>query len=115
MKQLGQSYVNAVNRLRSRVGPLFQGRFKARHVDDEAYLLHLSRYIHLNPVAAGIVSRPEEWEFSSYRDYVAGRNGRLPSTSTVLELANGVEFYRQFVESNPRNGDERIEPFIFVE
>jgi REP element-mobilizing transposase RayT len=63
MQSLGQSYVNSINKRCSRVGPLFQGRFRAKHVDREAYLLHLTRYVHLNPVVAGLVKQPRDWDF----------------------------------------------------
>ena len=54
-------------RRHSRVGHVFQGRFKSQIVDYQDYLLTLSRYVVMNPVRAGIVTRPEEWPWSSYR------------------------------------------------
>ena len=60
------SYVQGLNASRQRVGPLFQGRFKSVPVDRDEYLAHLARYIHLNPVAAGLVSRPGDWPDSNY-------------------------------------------------
>ena len=68
-------------------------------VDRDEYLLHLSRYIHLNPVTAGLVRRPEEWTFSSYRDYVGLRQGTLPMPDAVLAQFASWEAYREFVES----------------
>jgi hypothetical protein len=62
-------------------------------------LLHLTRYIHLNPVAAGLVSKAEDWEFSSYRDYLGLRNGTLPKPNVVLDQFNSRQDYRTFVES----------------
>ena len=61
MQRLHMSFANAMNKRYQRVGPLFQGRFQARHVEKDSYLLHLSRYIHLNPVHAGLVTKAEEW------------------------------------------------------
>jgi putative transposase len=61
------SYTKAINKRYGRVGLLFQGRFQAVRVDRDEYLVHLSRYIHLNPVAAKLVEQPEDWEFSGYR------------------------------------------------
>lgn len=49
---------------------LFQGRYKAIIVDKDAYLIPLSRYVHLNPVKAGIAERPEEYKWSSYNGYI---------------------------------------------
>ena len=92
------SYAKSFNRRYARVGPLFQGPFKAVHVDRNEYLLHLSRYIHLNPVAAGLVASPQEWEFSSYREFVGLRKGNLPRPEVVLAQFPSADGYRQFVE-----------------
>ena len=52
-----------------RTGHLFQGRYRAEMIEDESYYWTVSRYIHLNPVRAGLVARPEQWEWSSYPGY----------------------------------------------
>jgi len=56
-----------------RLGHLFQGRYRAEMIEDESYYWTVSRYNHLNPVRAGLVKRPEQWEWSSYPGY---RNAR---------------------------------------
>lgn len=68
-------YSNYHNRRHGRVGHLFQGRYKALIVDRDSYLVGLSRYIHLNPLRAGLVERPEQWAWSSYRSYLSGGKG----------------------------------------
>lgn len=70
MQNLAFRYTRYINRNEKRIGHLFQGRFKAILVDDREYLLELIRYIHLNPVRAGIVSRPEDYLWSSHRAYL---------------------------------------------
>ncbi len=82
-----------------RSGALFQGRFQAKHVDEEKYLVHLSRYIHLNHVEAGLVEVPHDWEFSSYREYIGLRAGTLPATEILLSEFQSREHYRGFVET----------------
>jgi REP element-mobilizing transposase RayT len=77
MRHLNGVYTQGFNKSKRRVGPLFQGRYKAILVDKEAYSLQLCRYIHLNPVKAKIVSRPEEHDYSSFRYYL-GRGGKAP-------------------------------------
>lgn len=67
MRQLNGVYTQYVNRAYVRVGHLFQGRYQAILVQKEDYLLELSRYVVLNPVRAGMVALPGEWEWSSYR------------------------------------------------
>jgi putative transposase len=66
MRQLNGVYTQIFNRTHSRVGHLFQGRFKAILVQKDSYLLEVSRYIVLNPVRAAMVDRCEEWPWSSY-------------------------------------------------
>lgn len=67
MRQLNGVYTQSSNRRHRRVGHLFQGRFKAILVDSDAYLLELTRYVVLNPVRAGMVKKPHDWPWSSYR------------------------------------------------
>lgn len=84
MQPLGTSYTKAINKQENRIGALFQGPFQAKLILRDSYLLHLSRYIHHNPVAAGYVRRPEEWEYSSYREFTGFRNGTLPKPVIIL-------------------------------
>jgi len=59
-----------------RPGHWFQGRYKAEMIEDESDSWTVSRYIHLNPVRAGLVARPEDWEWSSYPGYLAAGRRR---------------------------------------
>jgi REP element-mobilizing transposase RayT len=120
MHDLAVSFSKAINRQRGRVGPLFQGRFQARMIERDEDLLHLSRYIHLNPVTAGFVAKPEEWQYSSYADYVGLRRGSLPSSGIVLDQLAPAEAspaeqsaaYRRFVEG-PLEDTEVLKPLLF--
>ena len=67
MKYINGGYTQAFNKKNSRVGHIFQGRFKAILVEKDAHLLELSRYIVLNPVRAGMVRSAKDWPWSSYR------------------------------------------------
>lgn len=67
MQALGRQYVRYFNHCYKRTGTLWEGRFKSCLVDDEVYLLHLYRYIELNPVRAGVVANPAEHQWSSYQ------------------------------------------------
>jgi hypothetical protein len=93
------SYTKAINKRFNRVGTLYQGPFKAILVEKEEYLLQLSRYIHLNPVKAGIVTHAEDWEFSSYRDYIGIRDGTLIVPDIIQAYIPTPQAYREFVES----------------
>lgn len=81
MRQLNGVYTQASNRRHRRTGHLFQGRFKAILADSDAYLLELTRYIVLNPVRAGVVKKPGDWSWSSYRASVG-----LVSVAPWLEV-----------------------------
>jgi putative transposase len=70
MHDLNSGYATHYNRTYRRYGSLFQGRFKAILVQEEGYGWTLSRYVHLNPVRAGAAERPENYRWSSYRDYL---------------------------------------------
>jgi len=67
------SYAVYFNRKYKRNGHLFQGRFKSVLVDADSYLKQLSRYIHLNPVRAGIVDHPTDYDWSSYTAFIGKR------------------------------------------
>ncbi len=73
MHDLNSGYVTVFNRRHKRCGPLFQGRFKAILVEQEHHDWELSRYIHLNPVRAGLVKRPELYPWSSCKAYFESR------------------------------------------
>ena len=70
MHGINSAYTRYFNRIHSRVGHLFQGRYRAVLVEKDAYLMELSRYVHLNPVRAKIVNKPEQYRWSSYPSYI---------------------------------------------
>ena len=90
-----RSYTRAINKQRARHGNLFQQNTKAKHIDDESYLLTLMNYIHQNPVRAGLTKRSADWEYSSYRDYAGMRKGTLPEKTLMAHyFKNSEEFVR---------------------
>lgn len=98
MNSLFGSYTQAVNKQLARQGPLFQGRFRAVLVDREEYLIHLARYIHLNPVMAKLINTAQEWPFSNYLDVIGLRESTYKSTTLVPQRFETGEVYRHFVE-----------------
>jgi REP element-mobilizing transposase RayT len=70
MRTLNGRFSLRYNVMHQRYGPLWQGRYKARFVDDPSYLTRLVLYIHLNPVTAGVVSSPEEYSLSGHRELI---------------------------------------------
>ncbi|MDD2273920.1 MAG: transposase [Desulfuromonadaceae bacterium] len=70
MRHINGAYTTYFNIKRKRAGHLFQGRFKAILVEADEYAVELSRYIHLNPVRAGMVESPGEYLWSSFQSYI---------------------------------------------
>jgi putative transposase len=70
MRRILDSYTRYFNKKTKRQGPLWVGKFKKVLVTSDEQLLHLTRYVHLNPVSAGLVEKPEDWPYSSYREYI---------------------------------------------
>ncbi|MFH7321513.1 transposase [Desulfurivibrio sp. D14AmB] len=103
MRMLNGVYTQAYNRNHGVTGHVFQGRYKAVLIEKEAHLLELCRYIVLNPVAAGMVTGPEHWPWSSYRGTIS--EGKAPdflTTNWILAQFAGTkakarEAYRSFV------------------
>jgi REP element-mobilizing transposase RayT len=66
MDALGTSYAKRYNLRHNHTGHVFEGRYRYAHIPSEEALLNVARYVHLNPVRAGLVARPEDWEFSDF-------------------------------------------------
>jgi REP element-mobilizing transposase RayT len=100
MRHINGAYTNYFNAKRKRSGHLFQGRYKAILIEADPYLVELSRYIHLNPVRAKIVAKPEDYPWSSYGAYVdLQARVKWHKTEYILEqFAGRSDRYRQFVE-----------------
>ena len=98
MQGLQTSYAKAINKRFQKTGHLFQDTYNKIRIESDEQLLHLTRYIHMNPVKAGLVTHPEEWLYSSYRDYTGLRKGTLPKPDIILSQFNSREAYRTFVE-----------------
>jgi putative transposase len=91
------SYVQAVNKQQGRTGALFEGRFRYRRVADLSYVLRLTRYIHMNPVKAGLASCPEEWQYSDYRAWIGLSRCELGDPSFIRSNFSTGSEYREFV------------------
>lgn len=105
MKRVGVSYVYYFNQKYNRVGHLFQDRYRSEVIDSEQYFLGCGRYIHNNPVVAGLVSSPQEYPWSSYSYYLrASDNAGLLTIDPVLDCFSrdrpkAVLGFKQFTES----------------
>lgn len=70
INSLLKSYSEYFNIKYKRRGPLWEGRFQAKHIKTDGLLYHMTRYVHLNPVTAYIINDPKEWGYSSYKEYL---------------------------------------------
>ena len=100
MRHVDGIYTQRFNRRHRRDGTLFRGRYKAILVDADEYLAAVVRYIHLNPVEAGMVKMPEDYPWASHRYYVQtkGAPGWL-DTAPALEQVGGRQAFHEFVLS----------------
>jgi len=110
MQRFSTSYTKSINKAYNRVGHLFQGRYKIKYIPNNEYLLHLSRYIHLNPVRANLVRKPENWRFSSYNDYLKEKGRYNLEKDIILDQIND---YAGFVKSYQENQSYFIKDLIF--
>ncbi|PLS03349.1 REP-associated tyrosine transposase [Neobacillus cucumis] len=118
MKRIGVSFVSYYNWKYQTNGHLFQDRFRSEKVEDIQYLLTVVRYIHQNPVKAGMVNRVDEWHWSSCRGYY-GRptySKELHDCDYILGLFSGNQTIAnaRFIEFNESdNNDECLEEPAF--
>jgi len=99
MNKVLNSYTRYFNTKHHRKGPLWTGRFKRVLVETDEQLIHVTRYVHLNPVTAHLVDRPELWRFSSYCEYLAKNpiKDKMCKFKHILEMRPGK--YKKFVDS----------------
>ena len=107
MMDLGRRYVRYFNDLHDRTGTLWEGRFRSSLVETRRYCLACYRYIELNPVRARMVTRPEDYRWSSYRTNAFGLPSRLitPHSELLLLGVDGESrrrSYRKLFERNAR-------------
>lgn len=108
MHDFQSGFATCFNQRHGRVGPLFQGRFKAVIVEQDSHSWELSRYVHLNPARTDRTPRPEQFSWSSYRFYLNPASApRWLDWKTVLAEFAGTEAaariaYRRFVEAGLR-------------
>jgi REP element-mobilizing transposase RayT len=111
---LNTTYTGYFNMKYKRAGHLFQGRYRGLLIEKESYLHSVSRYIHLNPVQAGLVKKPEEYKWSSYPEYIGRtKGGGLITCDWILGQFSGDRsvarrLYRRFVDEGVAS---KVSPF----
>ena len=100
IKYLQASYALYFNTKYERIGPLLQGQFKAGRIEDDEQLLHVSRYIHLNPYTSYLLKDIKELEvypWSSFLNYLGKSEHKICSTDEVLSFFKDKQKYKEFV------------------
>lgn len=90
------SYTRFFNEKFRRKGPLWQNSFRSVVIKNNEQLLHVTRYIHLNPTTNNLIKKPEDWIFSSYKDYL--NKNILQNYLTEISI-NNPKTYKNFVEN----------------
>jgi REP element-mobilizing transposase RayT len=115
IKGVCDGYTKALNKKYNRSGHLFEGKYKLKNIDDSSYLVHLSCYVHLNPVSSGIVNQPENWEYSSCRAYLGIAPNTMISPEIVLNQFANIHAYKKYLEDFSSTEKEKIKVFLFDE
>lgn len=110
LARLAQSYTQAINRKYNRTGVLFEGPFRAQQIYDEGHLLRLCRYIHSNPLAAGLVGDINQWPYSNWFEFIGKRRGSLYSDDFLKFIKKDKVNYERFVLDYL--GDDLVDPEI---
>ncbi|MDP1548139.1 MAG: transposase [Anaerolineales bacterium] len=115
MQAVFNIYTKAFNAKYKLSGTLFEGPYKAIHVDQNPYLLQLCRYIHRNPLEAGIVVKPEQWDYSNYAEFIGKRNGSLVDREFVKMNFGSPENYEDFVLNYipPEKTQKELRHYLF--
>ncbi len=100
MRKIGTGYTNYFNKRYDRTGHLFQGKYKSVLIENDEYLIHLSRYIHLNPIKnkGASIKQLNKYKYSSYLDYTGKIN--FPSLISKEFLENyfqDAKDYKKFI------------------
>ncbi len=97
ISKLSNSYTKYFNTRHTRVGPLLQGQFKTVRIESDEQLSHVSRYIHLNPIASFLTKDLKEYHWSSYPAYVGLQADRICTNEFILAMFKTKQKYEQFV------------------
>ena len=115
LQRIFNSYTKAFNKRYERKGTLFEGPYRAIHIDRESYLLHVCRYIHANPVKHRWVDHLDRWPYSNYHEWIGARCGTLVDLAFVREHfaigADYVRFVQEYLDGLA-NVPRRIETYL---
>ena len=97
VSKLSNSYTKYYNTKYNRVGPLLQGEFKAVLIESDDQLIHVSRYIHLNPIASFLVKDLKNYRWSSYPEFTGEIKDGFCAKEEILSFFKSPKDYEKFV------------------
>lgn len=100
ISKVTNSYTKYFNTKYKRVGPLFQGEFKAVLIESDEQLVHVSRYIHLNPFVADLVKNLNQFPYSSYKDFINPESNGFCITKPILDFFKNQKGYKAFTDDH---------------
>lgn len=100
MQKVINSYTKYYNTKHNRVGHLFQGPFKAVPIETDGQILHISRYIHLNPYVSDLVENLNDYLYSSYPCFIGSSQDQLCVTNPILDFFKDNTNYKEFVSGH---------------
>ncbi len=106
IRRINVGYAQYHNRRYGRTGHLFQNRYQSEPVEDDKYMLTVLRYIHQNPLVAGMVGSIDDYKWSSFKDYHKKRSS-IVDCDYVMEYFSDVEEFKDF--NSAKNDDECLE------
>lgn len=101
MCKLNSKYAMYYNKKYNYTGHLFEGRYFAKLMKSNLQIFEASKYIHLNPVKAKIVKKPEQYKWSSYSMYIGNRKEKLIYSKLLLSYFRTKKLYKEYVEYTP--------------
>jgi putative transposase len=99
MHKLGTGYTNYFNKKYDRSGSLFQGPFKAVHIDSNEYLLYVSAYVNKNNFIHGY-KKDDSWRYSSWPEYLGKATPGICNKEIILNQFKNIGEYQEFVDTN---------------
>lgn len=115
VQRVSNSFAHYYNVKHKSRGPVFEGNFKAVRISSNEQLIHLSRYIHLNPVTSYLVKNPKDYPYSSYKTYLKKEESNFVEPSLVISQFSSLKDYERFTlsQKNYQRKLNRIKHLLF--
>ena len=108
VSNFSNGYAKYSNVKKKRVGPVFQGRFRAVLIENDEQLIHVSRYIHLNPVTSSLITYQQltSYRWTSFPEYISDVDSGFVSTGLISSMFGSKRKYQEFVSDHVKYARE---------